>query len=85
MNTPARNKYQIKIVCQQSSPTDSLWQDVLTTDIVATRTAVVDIAARLQSVFPKPEHLVIVHLLEPSGQLLPVAWETPEKPGNDPV
>jgi hypothetical protein len=85
MNIPARNKYQIKIVCQQSSPTESSWKDVLTTDIVTTRTDVVDIAARLQRIFPKPEHLVSVHLLERSGQPLPVAWETPEEPVNGPV
>ena len=85
MNVPARNKYQIKIVCQQSSPAESSWKDVLTTDIVTTRTSVVDIAARLQGIYPKPEHLVFVHLLERSDQPLQVAWETPEEPGNGPV
>jgi hypothetical protein len=85
MNIRARNKYQIKVVCQQSSPAESSWKDVLTTDIVTTRTAVVDIAERLQRIFPKPEHLVFVHLLERAGQPLQVAWETPEEPGNGPV
>jgi hypothetical protein len=85
MNIRARNKYQIKVVCQQSSPAESSWKDVLTTDIVTTRTAVVDIAERLQRIFPKPEHLVFVRLLEHSGQPLQVAWETPEEPGNGPV
>ena len=85
MHIPARNKYQIKIVCQPSSPTESSWKDVLTTDIVTTRTAVVDIAARLQKIFPKPEHVVFVHLLERSGQPCPVAWETLDEAGNGPV
>jgi hypothetical protein len=85
MNDSARNNYQIRIVYQQSSPTESSWIDVLTTDIVTTRTGVVDIAERLQRIFPKPEHLVSVHLLERSGQPLPVAWETSDEPGIGPV
>jgi len=85
MNVPARSNYQIRIVYQQPSPTDSSGKVVLTTDIVTTRTAVVDIAARLQKIFPKPEHVVFVHLLERSGQPLPVAWETLDEPGNGPV
>jgi len=85
MNVPARNKYQITIVCQQSSQTESSWKNVLTTDIITTRSDVVDIAARLQRIFPKPEYLVSVHLLERSGQPLPVAWETREEPGSGPV
>ena len=85
MNVPALNNYQIKIVHQQPSPTDSSGKVVLTTDIVTTRTAVVDIAARLQKIFPKPEHVVFVHLLERSGQPLPIAWETLDEPGNGPV
>lgn len=84
MNIPARNKYQIKVVCQQSSPADSSWKDVLTTEIVTNRTSVVDLAARLQGIYPKPEHLVLVHLLARSGQPLQVAWETPEESGNGP-
>ena len=85
MNAPARNNYQIKIVYQHPSSTDSSGKVVLATDIVTTRTAVVDIAARLQKIFPKPEHVVFVHLLERSGQPLPVAWETLDEPGNGPV
>ena len=85
MNVPALNNYQIKIVHQQPSPTDSSGKVVLTTDIVTTRTAVVDIAARLQKIFPKPEHLVFVHLLERSGQPRQVAWEALDEPGNGPV
>ena len=83
-NIQARNKYEIKVVCKQSSPAESSWKDVLTTEIDATRTSVVDIAARLQRVYPKPEHLVFVHLLDRSGQPREVAWETPEEPGNGP-
>jgi len=85
MNVPALNNYQIKIVYQQLSPTDSSGKVVLATDIVTTRTAVVDIAARLQKIFPKPEHLVFVHLLERPGQPLQVAWETLDETGNGPV
>ena len=85
MNAPARNNYQIKIVYQHPSPTVSSGKVVLATDIVTTRTAVVDIAARLQKIFPKPEHLVFVHLLERSGQPLQVAWETLDETGNGPV
>jgi hypothetical protein len=84
-NIPARNKYQIKVVCKQSSPADSSWKDVLTTEIVSTRTSVVDIAARLQGIYPKPEHLVFVHLLARSGQPLRIAWETPDESGNGAV
>jgi len=85
MNVPARNNYQIKIVYQHPSSTDSSGKVVLATDIVTTRTAVVDIAARLQKIFPKPEHLVFVHVLERPGQPLQVAWETLDEPGNGPV
>ena len=84
-NNPARNKYQIRVVCMQSAPADSSWKDVLTTEIVSTRTSVVDIAARLQRIYPKPEHLVFVHLLASSGEPLRVAWETPDEPGNGTV
>jgi len=85
MDVPARNNYQIKIVYQHPSSTDSSGKVVLATDIVTTRTAVVDIAARLQKIFPKPEHLVFVHVLERPGQPLQVAWETLDEPGNGPV
>jgi hypothetical protein len=83
MNTAPRNKYQIKVVCQQSSPAESSWKDVLITDMFSTRTAVAEFAARLQRIYPKPEHLVLVHLLARSSQPREVAWEIPE-PGDGP-
>ena len=85
LDISARNKHQIKIVCQQPSPTEPSRKDVLTTEMVTTRTAIVDIAARLQRIFPKPEHLVTMHLLERPGQPRQVAWETPDEPGNSPM
>jgi hypothetical protein len=85
MHIAARDKYRIKIVCRQSSPTDSWLSDVLTTDIVTTRTAVVDIAARLQKIFPKPDHAVLVHLLEHPDESLQIDWETPERSGQGPA
>lgn len=83
-NIPARNNYRIRVVCKQSTPAES-WNDVLTTDMFTTRTSVVDIASRLQGIYPKPEHQVLVHLIGSSGQPLPVAWETPNEPGTGPV
>ncbi len=82
MNIPARNKYQIKVACQQYPPSESSWKDVLTTEIVSTRTSVVELAVLLRRIYPKPEFLVLVHLLERSDQPLQVAWEDPEETGN---
>ena len=80
----AHHQYQIKIVSQQSSPTESPLKDLLTTEVVTTRAGVVAIAARLQKIYPRPGHRVLVHLLERSREPLQVDWETLEEPGSGP-
>lgn len=82
MNTPARNKYRIKVVSRQIAPAPSPWKDVMSTEMVSTRTNVVDIAALLQRIYPKPEYLVQVHLVANSGQPVQIAWDSHEEPGD---
>ena len=79
-----RYQYRIKIISRPSAPTESTWTDVLTTEVVTTRSGVVAIAARFQKIYPRPGHRVLVHLLERAGEPLQVDWETLEGPGNGP-
>ena len=80
----ARYQYRIKIISQRSSPTESSWKEVMTTEVFTTRASVVAIAARFQKIYPRPGHRVLVHLLELTREPLQVDWETLEEPGYGP-
>ena len=80
---PTFYRYRIKIVGLQLSPGESQAKDVMTTEVVATPTDVLAIAARFQNLYPRPGHRVLVHLLERSREPLPVDWESLSEPGND--
>ncbi len=79
MTTPARNLYQIKILRRILSARGTFWEDLMATEASTTRSGVVEIATRLQNVYPKPGHKVQVHLLDHVGRKTQVEWETPEE------
>jgi hypothetical protein len=85
MGMQDRYSYRIQIVSRQSSPTDSQWKVVLTSEVVTTPDGVAAIAARFQKVCPRPGYRVLVHLLERSGELSSVDWESLDVPGDDPA
>lgn len=84
MDMSARYQYRIRILSRHSSPADSTWKDVMTTEVLTTRAGVVAIAARFQEIFPRPGHRVLVHLLERSRVPLQVDWETLRESGDEP-
>ncbi|HEY7744610.1 MAG TPA: hypothetical protein VIA19_16330 [Burkholderiales bacterium] len=80
----ARYPYQIRIVRLQSTADGSLPKEVMTTELVATRSGIVAIAASFQKIYPRPGHRVLVHLCERSRDPLPVDWESLEDPDDGP-
>jgi hypothetical protein len=84
MDMPVCYPYRIHIVSRESSATDSQWKDMLTTEVVTTRSGVVAIAASFQKIYPRPGYRVLVYLLERSRQPFPVDWETLDVSGDGP-
>jgi hypothetical protein len=84
MDKPVRYPYRIQVVIRQSSPTDSQWKDMLTTEVVTSRAGVVAIAASFQKIYPRPGYRVLVYLLERSREAFPVDWESLDVSGEWP-
>jgi hypothetical protein len=84
MDLFARYPYRIRIVSLQTIPEGSLPKDIMTTDVVTTRSGIVSIAARFQKIYPRPGYRVLVHLLERARDPLPVDWESLGEPDEYP-